>query len=135
MAHTLSRSSAFPPSEVSQILLQIGDPCASLPAFAWGDVETPIRIITMRHSLLALSLPAFPSAFLAVSFPLRGEYGLTSFRVIHLCPRWDNGQVRLRCSAGGFDVRVTLTCPKVNQPHTILVQACQQLWPVVRDDV
>jgi hypothetical protein len=32
-----------------------GRPDGSLPAFAWGNVPTPIRIITIRHSLFPSS--------------------------------------------------------------------------------
>jgi len=41
-------------SEVSQTSCD-ERPCRSLPGFPWGDVPTPIRTITARHSLFLQS--------------------------------------------------------------------------------
>lgn len=35
-------------------------PCGSLPVFTWGDVQTPIRRITRRHSLSPQSFTRTP---------------------------------------------------------------------------
>jgi hypothetical protein len=54
-------------------------PEGSRPACAGGDT-TPIRPITDRPSLAPSSCTRSPSALLTIRFPLRGGYGLTTFR-------------------------------------------------------
>src|SRR5699024_6739532 len=60
-------------------------PAGSQPAFAWDAVSIPIRPhYKVGVRFFQRSLPAFLSAFLAVSFPnIRRERGLNTFHVIN----------------------------------------------------
>ena len=108
-------------------------PEGSLPAFAWGDVATPIRPITGRHSLSPSSFTCCP-----IGWPC-GSLSLTHLEAkegrqqgYHVSPMYPRGKVaslrrwRDICAGGVRGLRTW--------PRTFLVQAIQQLALVLCDD-
>jgi hypothetical protein len=102
-------------------------PEGSLLAFAWGDVATPIRPITERHSLSPSSFTRCPIGSPCGSLSLdplglrgREDNRLTTFR--RCTPSGKAASVRrwlAICAAGVRGLRTW--------PRTFLVQAIQQL--------
>ena len=108
-------------------------PDGSLLAFAWSDVAVAQLLFTSLQSGIRFfhhPIPTNPSAFLTVSFPLRENDGLTTFRI-----RTQDG-LGSACSPVAFHLRVGKGEPE--HPATyLLVQAyfVQHLWLVGSHDV
>jgi len=107
-------------------------PVGSLPAFAWGDVSTPIRTITARRSLSPTSHTRIANSVPCGS-PAWADCTRAAIRAYHVpCALHD--WVRACLSTGG----ITTTCPdhSAGQPATyLLVNAYQQLWHFNTRDV
>ena len=78
--------------------------------------------------LLPHPIPAAPSAHLAMSVPLRGDYGLTTFR------RQNKGGLGRASSPVARHLRGVSSEHPVLATY-LLVQACQHLWLVLHDGV
>src|SRR5262245_19441560 len=79
-----ARAITAPPTYLHHCLRRLADasraptPGGSLPAFAWGDVATPIRPITGRHSLAPPSCTRSPvgRSYLRPAYPKGRATGL-----------------------------------------------------------
>jgi hypothetical protein len=99
-----ARAITAPPTDLHPSLRRLADgsrpptPEGSQPAFAWGDVATPIRPITGRPSLA-------PSSF--TRCPVRSSYDSPCYprtagqRAYHVPPVEPTGWLRPRLFAGG----------------------------------
>ena len=127
------------PTDLHHSLRRLADgprpptPEGSLPAFAWGDVATPIRPIAERPCLLPPPLPAAPSARLAVRFPSTplayGAGKTTGLPRSADVPEWKG---RISTPVAQHLRRRSSVSPDL--ATYLLVQAVQQLALVLGDD-
>jgi hypothetical protein len=102
-------------------------PEGSQPAFAWGDLATPIRSITDRPSLAPSSCTRSPIGSPCGSLSPKG--GLRAYHVASLKPRGlgpASTPVARHLRRGSSEPPDLATC--------LLAQACQHLWLVLGDD-
>jgi len=122
-----------PPTVLHHSLRRLADgsrpptPEGSLLPFGWGDVATPIRPITDRHSLAPSSSTRNPIGSSYDSLSLAG--GLRAYHVASLKPR----------GLGPASTPVARHPRRVSSEHPglathLLVQAYQHLWLVLCDD-
>jgi hypothetical protein len=101
-------------------------PEGSRPAFAWGDIATPIRPITGRHSLPPSSFTRSPIGSPHGSLSLAGE-----LRAYHVAPRKPRGLGSASTPVARHLRRGSSETPDLTT--YLLVQASQHLWLVLDD--